>query len=63
MQFVIGSVLLIIFVAMIYVARPKPGADSVPWLAKPWFLGQIYVLLTLVAAVLGISFILNNWPT
>jgi hypothetical protein len=63
MQIVIGALLLITSVGMIYVARPARGTDSVPWLAKPWFLGQLYVLLTLVSAVVGISFILNNWPS
>jgi hypothetical protein len=63
MQIVIGAVLLIVCVGMIYVARPARGADSAPWLAKPWFLGQLYVLAALVLAVVGISFILNNSPS
>jgi hypothetical protein len=63
MQIIIGSVLLIAFVGMVYVARPEPGSDSVPWLARPWILGQVYVLIALVMAVIGISFILNNWPS
>jgi hypothetical protein len=63
MQIVVGCVLLIACGGMIVVARPAAGQDSVVWLSKPWFLGQAYVLATLVVGVVAVSFILNGWPT
>ncbi len=63
MQITIGIVLLLVCVGMIIIARPKPGQDSAIWLSKPWILGQTYVLLTLLAAVVGVSFILNGLPS
>jgi hypothetical protein len=63
MQIILGLVLLIVCVGMLVVARPQAGQDSVVWLSKPWILGQAYVLVALVVAVVGVSFILNGWPT
>ncbi len=63
MEIVVGCVLLIVCVGMIVVAQPAAGQDSVVWLSKPWILGQAYVLATLVVAVVGVSFILNGWPS
>ncbi len=63
MLIILGIVLLLVCVGMILVARPKAGQDSAIWLSKPWFLGQAYVLLTLLVAVVGVSFILNSWPS
>jgi len=62
MQIAVGPILLLIFVAMIWIARPRQGMDSAGWLQRPWFLGQAYALAALVVAVLGVSFILNSWP-
>jgi hypothetical protein len=62
MQITVGLILLIVSVGMVLVARPKQGQDSAVWLSKPWILGQGYVLAVLVAAVVGVSFILNAWP-
>ncbi len=63
MEIIVGCILLIVCVGMIVVARPAAGQDSVVWLSKPWILGQAYVLATLVVAVVGVSFILNGWPS
>ncbi len=63
MLIILGVVLLLVCVGMILVARPKAGQDSAIWLSKPWILGQAYVLLTLLVAVVGVSFILNSWPS
>lgn len=62
MKLLVGCILLIVCVGMIVIARPPAGQDSVVWLSKPWILGQGYVLVTLVTAVVGIAFLLNGWP-
>ncbi len=61
MQIIIGLTLLIVAGGMVFVARPAAGSDSVLWLSKPWILGQIYVLATLLVAVVAVSVILNGW--
>ncbi len=63
MQIILGVVLLFLCVGMVVVARPKAGQDSAIWLRGPWILGQTYVLLTLLAGVVGVSFIVNAWPS
>lgn len=62
MQIIIGVVLLIVSAGLVMVARPEAGQDSAVWLSKPWILGQVYVLVVLVLAVIGGSLILNAWP-
>ncbi len=62
MQIILGVGLLFLCVGMTVVARPKAGQDSAIWLRGPWILGRIYLLLTLLAAVMGVSFILNALP-
>jgi hypothetical protein len=62
MKLLVGCILLIVCVGMIVIARPPAGQGSVVWLSKPWILGQGYVLVTLVTAVVGIAFLLNGWP-
>jgi hypothetical protein len=63
MQITVGCILLVVSVAMVVIARPASGQESVFWLSKPWILGQVYVLASLVRAVIGVSFILNAWPS
>ncbi len=63
MQIILGVALLLVCMGMVVIARPKPGQDSAIWLSKPWILGQAYVLLTLLVAVVGVSVILNSWPS
>ena len=62
MQIVIGIILLAVCVGMLIIGRPQAGQDSAIWLSKPWILGQAYLLVALIAAVVGVSFLLNNWP-
>ena len=62
MQIIIGLILLIVCVGMLVIGRPKAGQDSAIWLSKPWILGQVHVLLALVVAVVGVTFVLNGWP-
>lgn len=63
MQIIIGCILLIVAIGMLIVARPPAGRDSVLWLSKPWILGQVYVLATLVVAVVGVSFVFSGLPS
>jgi hypothetical protein len=63
MQIILGLVLLIISAGMIMAGRPQKGSDSVPWLSKPWILGQAYVMIVLIVGVVGVSFILTGWPS
>jgi hypothetical protein len=63
MQITIGLILLIVSVGMLVVARPKQGQDCAPWLSQPWILGQVYALAILAVAVVGVSFMLSEWPS
>ncbi len=62
MQIIIGLMLLIACVGIIAVDRPRADQGSAVWLSKPWILGQSYVLIALVVAVVGVSLIVNGWP-
>jgi hypothetical protein len=63
MQIVLGAILIIVAAGMLFVGRPSAGAESTAWLAKPWMLGQLYVLAVLVVTVIGAASILNGWPS
>ncbi len=63
MQIIIGLILLIASVGIISLGRSRAGQDSAVWLSKPWILGQAYILPALVLAVVGVSLILNGWPS
>jgi hypothetical protein len=58
MPIVLGIVSLAVCVGMLIIARPQAGQDSAVWLSKPWILGQAYVLVALITAVVGVT-----WPT
>ncbi len=62
MQIIIGLILLIACVGIIALDRPRAGQNSAVLLSKPWILGQSYVLIALVVAVVGVSLIVNGWP-
>jgi hypothetical protein len=55
MPIVIGIVLLAVCVGMLIIARPQAGQDTAVWLSKPWVLGQAYVLVALITAVVGVT--------
>jgi len=63
MPIVIGIILLAVCVGMLVIARPQPGQDSAVWLSGPWILGQAYLLVALIIAVVGVTYILNGWLT
>ncbi len=62
MQIIIGLMLLIACVGIIALDRPRAGQDSVVWLSKPSTLGQAYVLIGLIVALIGVGLIVNGWP-
>jgi hypothetical protein len=63
MQIILGLIFVIVSAGMVLIGRPKAGQDSAIWLSKPWILGQVYILVALVAAVIGVGFIINAWPS
>jgi hypothetical protein len=63
MKIVVGLILVIACVGMMVLARPKQGQDSAIWLSKPWILGQAYIMLALVVAVVGVSLVVSGWPS
>jgi hypothetical protein len=60
MNFTAGLVLLAVTVAMIVVARPADG-ESAPFL-KVWVVGQLYALVAMVSAVMGVTILITTWP-
>ncbi len=63
MQIILGLILILASVGMVVVGRPQPGQHSAVWLSKPWILGQAYVMAALVVFVVGVSLVLNAWPS
>jgi hypothetical protein len=55
-----GVGLILVTIAMIWVARPAAGHDSAPFL-RSWIVGQIYAMAALICAVTGISFLIVGW--
>jgi hypothetical protein len=56
-----GVVLIAIAVAMVFLARPKDGV-SARFLKGPWIVGQVYTMIIMICAVIGVSAIIVNWP-
>jgi hypothetical protein len=55
-----GLSLIAFTAAMIVVARPSDGI-SAPFL-RIWIVGQIYTLIALVSAVMGVSLLIISLP-
>jgi hypothetical protein len=62
MNFIGGVVLIAIAVAMVLLARPKDGV-SARFLKGLWIVGQVYTLIIMICAVIGVSAIIVNWPS
>jgi hypothetical protein len=62
MNLVFGIVLLLVGSGMLVIARPNAGGQYVIPLMDVWAIGQLYVIATLLAFVLGVSFCLMAWP-
>jgi hypothetical protein len=61
-NFVIGIVLLVAAVGMLLFGRARAaGAQPIP-LMNVWAVGQLYVMVVLVAFVIGGAFVISNWP-
>jgi hypothetical protein len=59
MNIAIGLTFIAVTVVMMLVARPSDGV-SAPFL-RIWIVGQVYVLVALVSAVLGAAAIISNF--
>jgi hypothetical protein len=60
MNLVIGVALIGLTIGMIIFARPSDGV-SAPYL-KVYIVGQAYLLTAMISAVIGIAFIIVNFP-
>jgi hypothetical protein len=60
MSFTLGLVLLAVTVAMILLGRPADG-ESAAFL-KSWVVGQLYALMAMASAVLGVAIMIVEWP-
>jgi hypothetical protein len=58
---VYGLVCLAVGVGLILAARPRYGKS--PGFLSNWVVGQIYVLVVLVIAVVGVALIVGSLPT
>ena len=61
MNLIYGLILIGVGVGMLAFGRPAKGMDAAPFL-KVWIVGQMYVLATLVAFVMGTSFVVMSLP-
>jgi len=61
MNLTFGVVLIAIAIAMIMLARPRDGV-SARFLKGPWIVGQLYVMTAMISGVIGVAFIIVNWP-
>jgi hypothetical protein len=59
MNIAIGLTFIAVTVIMMLVARPRDGV-SAPFL-RIWIVGQVYVLVALVSAVLGAAAIISSF--
>ena len=58
MQIAFSLVLIVAAVAMVMVGRPRDG-ESRPFF-KVWIVGQIYVLISLISAVMGVALLIAS---
>jgi len=61
LQFLFGVGILLVSGAMLWFARPATGQDTAPFL-RIWIVSQIYMMVTMVGIVLGITFLIFYWP-
>lgn len=60
MSFTAGLFLIAVTVAMIVLGRPSDGVTA-PFL-KVWIVGQVYALVAMVSAVMGVTILITTWP-
>ena len=61
LQLLYGVGLLLVAAAMVSFARPAKGQDSAPFL-RVWIVGQIYLMTEMISGVIGLTFLISNWP-
>ncbi len=60
LEILYGVALILVGAAMLWIAKPGKGQDSVPWL-RVFIVGQMYVMAAIVCMVTGVSVILTYW--
>ena len=60
MGFVYGVAALAVAVVMVLIARPRAGKS--PLFLSSWVIGQVYVLVAMVATVIGVALIIGAMP-
>ena len=61
MNLIFGVFLIAVALAMLMLARPTDGV-SARFLKGPWIVGQLYVMSAMISGVVGVTFIIMNWP-
>lgn len=61
MNSLLGVVLLVVGVGMVVFGRPNAGGQHPISLMRFWAFGQAYVMASMVAVILGISFCVMAW--
>lgn len=61
LQLSYGVGLILVMVAMFWIARPPKGQDSAPWL-RVYIVGQIYIMTAMVCGIMGVSLLIYNLP-
>jgi hypothetical protein len=60
-QVLYGVGLILVAVAMVWIARPVQGQDSVPWL-RIYVVGQLYLMTAMICGVMGVTYLISSWP-
>jgi len=60
MNFTVGIALIAVAIAMIVLGRPSDGVARE--FLKVWIVGQIYAMTAMIVGVVGVAFIIVNWP-
>jgi hypothetical protein len=60
-QVLYGVGLILVAVAMVWIARPAQGQDSVPWL-RIYVVGQLYLMTAMICGVMGVTYLISSWP-
>jgi len=61
MNLIYGLILIGVAIVMLIFGRPGKGMDVAPFL-KAWIVGQMYVIATLIAFVMGTSLVVMSLP-
>jgi len=60
MNLTAGIAFIAVAIIMIVLGRPRDGVAR--GFLKVWIVGQIYAMTAMILGVVGIAFIIVNWP-